>query len=464
MKKSEFLFPLARIINDGVMTFIGLLLAYFLRMRWFELFDLSAPTTFFPLDLFYIFAAKTALILVVILALNGRYQFGKDEKVWDEFLRVFWVFSAGMALVLVSFFFAKFIFFSRFIFGFGWLFSLLFLLAGRIGLRQIRQKFYEAGFGKIRILVLGKGTIAKQAISFLKSSPKYEIVSHLSQQEKYSNKDTFEKLLKDLQPHEVLLADEKSSEKITSKLVRITHINHVRFRFLPDELGLDLASVEVSTLGDLPLVTLHNTKIGGWGYITKSGIDFAIASISGIILSPVIGIVAWKVWQQDKTAPIFYGSERVGRKGKKFLCWKFRTMIKNADQKKEKLLSKNERKGGVLFKMENDPRITPLGKKLRKWSLDELPQLWNVLNGEMSLIGPRPHLPEEVKKYAQDDLRVLGVKPGITGFAQINGRSNLSFQEEMNFELFYLKNWSLKLDAIIFLKTILIVQKRKNAS
>lgn len=447
-----------------VMTFLGLLLAYFLRMRWFEIFDLSAPTTLFPLDLFYIFATKIAIILVIIMALNGRYGFGKDEKIWDEFLHVFWVFSAGMALVLVSFFFAKFIFFSRFIFGFGWLFSIVFLLAGRIGLRQIRQKFYAAGFGKIRVLVLGGGKIANEAISFLKSSPKYEIVGHVSQQEKYSNEDTFEKLLKNLHPHEVLLADEKSSEKITAKLVRMTHINHIRFRFLPDELGLDLASVEVSTLGDLPLVTLNNTKLGGWGYITKSGIDFLLASIAGIVFSPVIGIVAWKVWQQDKTAPIFYGSERIGRKRKKFVCWKFRTMVKDAESKKEKLLSKNERPGGVLFKMENDPRITPLGKKLRKWSLDELPQLWNVLKGEMSLIGPRPHLPEEVKKYAKDDLRVLGVKPGITGFAQINGRSNLSFQEEMNFELFYLKNWSLRLDAIVFLKTIWIVIKRKNVS
>ena len=139
-------------------------------------------------------------------------------------------------------------------------------------------------------------------------------------------------------------------------------------------------------------------------------------------------------------------------------------MVPDADEKKKKLLKKNQRKGGVLFKMDNDPRITKLGKILRKWSIDELPQLWNVIRGDMSLIGPRPHLPEEVRKYAKDDLRVLSIRPGITGFAQVNGRSSLSFKEEMNYELFYLKNWSFKLDIIIFIKSLLVVLKRKNVS
>jgi lipopolysaccharide/colanic/teichoic acid biosynthesis glycosyltransferase len=189
-----------------------------------------------------------------------------------------------------------------------------------------------------------------------------------------------------------------------------------------------------------------------------------VASVATIVLSPLFAVVAWKVWRENKSAPIVYASKRVGKNGKEFNCLKFRTMVPDADEKKKKLLKKNQRKGGVLFKMEDDPRITSLGKVLRKWSLDELPQLWNVVQGHMSLIGPRPHLPEEVRKYAKDDLRVLSIRPGITGFAQINGRSSLSFKEEMNYELFYLKNWSFKLDIIIFLKSLWVVVKRKDVS
>ena len=118
----------------------------------------------------------------------------------------------------------------------------------------------------------------------------------------------------------------------------------------------------------------------------------------------------------------------------------------------------------MFFKLENDPRITKFGKMLRELSLDELPQLFNILKGDMSIIGPRPHLPEEVEKYRFKDRRVLSIKPGITGFAQINGRSSLSFEEEMKFELFYLKNWSFWLDIIIFVKSIWVVVKRHNAA
>ncbi|MCF7906278.1 sugar transferase [Candidatus Gracilibacteria bacterium] len=475
MKKSEFLFPLARIINDGAMIFLGLLLAYFLRMRWFGIFGLPAPTTLFPLDLFYTFAFRISLFLVIIMALNGRYKFSADEKIGDEMWHIFWNFSSGMALLLVVFFFLKFTFFSRFIFGVAWLSGIIFLCAGRVGLRWIRTQCNKAGWGRIKILILGSGKIAEQTVAFLKQSPRFEVIGLLLEKKQVSKKtqwgipvlgdfQNFEKVLETHHPDEVLVATENSTERITAKLVRIAHIHHIKFRFFPDELGLDLAAVEISTLGDFPLVTLQNTRLDGWGYVIKSGCDFFVATLSLALLSPVFAIIAWRVQKECPKAPILYASPRIGRNGRKFSCWKFRTMVPDADAQKKKLLTKNQRKGGILFKMENDPRVTNLGKVLRKWSLDELPQLWNVLRGEMSLIGPRPHLKEEVDQYAADDRRILSIKPGMTGFAQINGRSSLSFEEEMQYELFYLKNWSLRLDAIIFLKSVVVVLKRKNVS
>jgi len=472
MKKSEFQFLFIKIITDVVMIFLGLIFAYFLRMHWFSLLGLSSPTTLFPLELFYGFAFQIAMFLVAVFALNGRYKFSADEKAWDEVFHLFWNFSSGMALLLVFFFFAHFAFFSRFIFGVAWLAGFVFLCVGRMTTRSIRTKWHRSGYGRIKILILGTGTLAQRALDILLASPKFHVLGALSEGSGAPHSfpvkvigtfDDFEKILKSAHPDEVLLATENSIERMTAKLVRIAHINHVQFRFLPDELGLDLAAVEISTLGNLPLVTLKNTCLDGWGYVLKSTLDFVIAGAGMVVVSPVLAVTAWKIWRENPRAPIFYGSKRIGRHGKTFLCWKFRTMIPDAEEQKKKLLSQNQRKGGVLFKMENDPRITSLGKTIRKWSLDELPQLWNVIRGDMSIIGPRPHLPEEVARYAADDRRILFIKPGITGFSQVNGRSSLSFKEEMNYELFYLKNWSFWLDVIIFFKSIAVVVKRKNA-
>jgi len=472
MRKSEALFVSGRIILDAVVIFGALIFAYFMRMQWFELFNLSAPTTLFPFELFRVFALKTTAALVGILAVNGRYRFYVDEKFWDEFRNLFWAFSSGMAFLVVIFFFAKFYFFSRFIFGVAWASGLIFILLGRLCLRGIRRIFYLNNIGRSKILVLGTGKIAIDAIDEILRLPRFELIGVLA--EKITRKKKFEsakilgrfgdfeKILKKYKPQEVLLAHEHASEKLTPKLVRIAHIYHVNFRFLPDELGLDLAAVKISTFGAFPLVTLLSNKIDGWGAIIKTFFDFLISLLAVVVLSPVFLFISLKIWLQ-KDGPIFYVSKRVGKNGKNFKCFKFRTMVVDAEKKKKKLLKKNERSGGVLFKIENDPRVTEFGKFLRTWSLDELPQFLNVLQGEMSLIGPRPHLPEEVEKYAKDDRRILAIKPGVTGFSQIHGRATLSFEEEMNFEIFYAKNWTIWLDAVIFFKTIVLIFKKENA-
>jgi lipopolysaccharide/colanic/teichoic acid biosynthesis glycosyltransferase len=144
--------------------------------------------------------------------------------------------------------------------------------------------------------------------------------------------------------------------------------------------------------------------------------------------------------------------ERVGEGGVPFKIYKFRSMVQNAHALKSELLRRNERRG-PLFKMKDDPRITLLGKFLRRWSLDEVPNFYNVLIGTMSLVGPRPHEPDEVKAYSEYQRKLLNIKPGITGLAQISGRSNLSFEEEARLDIFYVENWSLKMDFAIMLKT-----------
>jgi lipopolysaccharide/colanic/teichoic acid biosynthesis glycosyltransferase len=169
-------------------------------------------------------------------------------------------------------------------------------------------------------------------------------------------------------------------------------------------------------------------------------------------LSPVYFLLALAI-KIDSKGPVFFKQKRVGLRGRKFIVYKFRTMVTNAEELKEKLMQQNEMDGPV-FKMTNDPRITRVGRFLRKTSLDELPQFFNVLIGDMSVIGPRPPLPDEVRQYERWQLRRLSMKPGITCIWQVSGRNNIPFDEWMKMDLEYIDNWSLKLDFIIFLKTI----------
>ncbi len=479
MKKSEIAFTLARIVSDLIGIYFALILAYYLRMVWFEfsffrhvivLFD--SPQTLYPFQQFLPFVWKFTIGTVLFMAIGGRYRFGTDEKILDEFKHCIWSVSSAMALLLVYFFFSKFPFFSRLILGLSWAFVLIFVLFGRMVLRLIRSWFWRLGFGQKFVLILGSGSTAKNIIKLLKENPSYTILGILS--EKTLTTKTFlgcsvlgelkdyEKILKNKKLDEVIFATENSSKKLSAKFIKLAHINHVIFRFLPDELGLDMASIKISTIKGLPIMTFLNTKLLGWGLLVKSFFDYFFAMALLIILSPVFLLISFFIWIGDFRAPIIYGSIRVGKKGKHFLCYKFRTMNANAEQEKLKLLAKNERKGGVLFKIKNDPRVTFFGKFLRKYSLDELPQLWNILKGDMSFIGPRPHLPEEVAKYKADNLEILTIKPGLSGFSQVNGRSDLSFEDEIKYEIFYMKNWTIWLDVIIFLKSILIVLTGRN--
>ncbi len=476
MIKFDFYFILIRILIDLSAIYLGLMIAYFLRMYWYQAIGLVPPVDY-PLIEFFVVALKITMFLWLIFIAKVMYSIKNEQKLVDEFLDIIIAISFGMSFLLVILFFMEIKFFSRFIFLASWGFSLFFVLCGRAILRIIRMLLASNGFGQKKILILGTGKLAEDTILYLKKYRQYKILGILtdSSSDFIKNKkiyeipilDTFDNLEKTLDkfhPHEILLANEKASTEIMSNFIRISHRYKTKFRFFPDALSLDLAVVEVSTLNEIPLLTLKQTKMNDWSFFYKSFFDICIATFLLLILSPLLLWIVYKVKKEDPKTSVIYKSKRVGRHNKIFYCYKFRTMIQNADQQKNNLLQKNERAGGVLFKIKNDPRVTSFGKFLRKSSLDELPQLFNVLKGQMSLIGPRAHLEEEVQKYPQDYLKILSINPGLSGFSQINGRSNLSFEQEMQYELFYMKNWSLWLDGLIFLKSIWVVFSQKNVS
>ncbi len=219
--------------------------------------------------------------------------------------------------------------------------------------------------------------------------------------------------------------------------------------------GGDLQSVALESLGHIPLLALHEEPSPASGLFLKRLVDVVLSASVLLLSGPLLAATALAI-KLDSPGPVLYRATRVGRKGRNFICYKFRTMVCAADQLKEALRRRNER-DGPFFKMTNDPRVTSVGHFLRRYSLDELPQLWNVLKGEMSLVGPRPHPLDDFQRYQFEHLRRLEVTPGITGLWQVTARRDPSFERAMALDLEYIEHWSLWTDLRILCKTVPVV-------
>jgi len=211
------------------------------------------------------------------------------------------------------------------------------------------------------------------------------------------------------------------------------------------------------SIGGFPMIELHGQPIPAFGLAVKRIIDVVGASLGLILAAPLLALAAFWI-RLDSRGPVLYAGLRVGKKGKKFRCYKLRTMVEDADSQKEKLRGGNER-NGPFFKIKNDPRVTRCGRWLRKYSIDELPQLVNVLRGEMSLVGPRPHPVDDYERYGLEHLRRLDVKPGVTGLWQVKARRDPSFETAMTLDLDYIENWSLWMDIKILTRTLRVVRR-----
>jgi len=217
----------------------------------------------------------------------------------------------------------------------------------------------------------------------------------------------------------------------------------------------------IRPVAGMPLLHVDHPELTGLRWVVKALFDRVSAAAALVALAPVMAGIALAVRLGDG-GPAFFRQIRVGKNGRPFMVWKFRTMVQDAEGQKAALLADNEG-DGLLFKMRNDPRITPVGSWLRKYSLDELPQLWNVFKGDMSLVGPRPAVPAEAALYGSYVRRRLVVKPGITGLWQVSGRSDLPWDEAVRLDLRYVENWSFALDLQILWKTWSAVLKRSGA-
>jgi exopolysaccharide biosynthesis polyprenyl glycosylphosphotransferase len=252
---------------------------------------------------------------------------------------------------------------------------------------------------------------------------------------------------------EVILAAPQE-RGLTIRVLREARRLRLDLQFVPDLFGCEAAGTHDERVGDLPVICLHAERLPA-GLVLKRVVDVAAAGLALTALAPLLAVITGLI-KLDSRGPVFYCAQRAGRKGKLFRCYKFRTMVSDADHLKAHLRENNQR-SGPFFKITNDPRITRLGRFLRRYSLDELPQLWNVVKGDMSLVGPRPHPLDDVAGYEIEHLSRLDVMPGITGLWQVTARRDPSFQRGMELDREYIRTWSLRSDMRILLKTFLAV-------
>jgi exopolysaccharide biosynthesis polyprenyl glycosylphosphotransferase len=243
--------------------------------------------------------------------------------------------------------------------------------------------------------------------------------------------------------------------ELAREAVEAAFRNHLDIRAVPNLPPGNWPEAGVDFIGDVPVVTLHREHVPSVELFVKRVLDVMGAAVALVLACPIMAMVALLI-RMDSRGPIIYGAERTGAKGRRFRCLKFRSMVSNADHLKANLQAQNERQGPI-FKIVGDPRITRVGSFIRRYSLDELPQLWNVLIGDMSMVGPRPHPVDEVNHYELHHYRRLDMKPGITGLWQITARHSPSFELNMHLDLTYIENWTLRLDLRILLGTIRVL-------
>ena len=255
---------------------------------------------------------------------------------------------------------------------------------------------------------------------------------------------------------EIIIAS-GNDRRLASAAVQEALKNNLDVSIVPDLLEQRPRKLTIKSIGALPLISIHEEPIPHFGLLIKRVFDIVLSLLAILICSPLM-LAAALLIRLDSPGPALYSAPRAGKKGKQFLCYKFRTMHADAELRKEELRVRNER-CGATFKIAADPRITHLGGLLRRYSIDELPQLMNVLKGDMSLVGPRPHPLDDRSRYQLEDLRRLDVAPGITGLWQVSARRDPSFHTNMALDLEYIENWSLAMDLRILLKTIPAVLK-----
>ncbi len=471
LKQRATVFRKINVFLDLVVTCLSLVAA---TLVYYSVFPTSPPF----IDLLYRYFPAFYFVLPVwylLFRINGMYDSRRLDTVSRVAWLAMWPVGEGITLLILASYFLRITQFSRlFVLLFGSI-NVVFLVLMRIILKKFLHNLRAKGYNFRRILIVGTGNRARSVAKKLHAYQEWGMVVYgfLSQTPEEVGKQLDDARvigsLEDLQQiisanpiDEVHIALPLLNLDAITSLLEICEEQGIRTRVMMDLYSPTISQVHLEDFRGTPMLTFTASPMETWEMIVKETIDRVGAFVMILLLFPLFLFLSLCIKLTSK-GPVFFVQERVGLYKRRFLIYKFRTMVHNAEELLESLQYKNELSGPV-FKIKADPRCTFVGKLLRKTSLDELPQLINVLKGEMSFVGPRPPLPSEITQYEPWQYRRLSMKPGISGLWQVSGRNALDFEKWMKLDLQYIDNWSLKLDFIIILRTLPAVLLGRGAS
>ncbi len=451
---------------DILLINIACLLAYWVRYD-LQLFRGVEPASDVPYLTYLPFVILFTALLILVYRQAGFYRLHRHRNSWfDELYAIINGTTTGTVITIVIIFFYQPTFYSRLIFIYAGIFSVFLLGVSRLLKLRLVSLMRRNGIGVDRAVIIGAGEVARAVMRAVVANPEagLEIVGFFDDNPLKGKTDIGRfRALGSIDDRLVgVLAEETVTEVIITlpwqyhrKIMQIMALcerYNIRTRIVPDLFQITIHRMEVEEIAGVPMIGIKEVGISGLNQFIKRSLDFTLSGLALVLLAPLMGLVALMI-KMESPGPVLFPQERVGKNGKRFTLYKFRSMIEGAEKQQAALEAMNEA-DGPLFKIKDDPRLTRLGKWLRKLSVDEWPQFYNVWRGEMSLVGPRPPIPAEVAQYKEWHKRRLDVPPGLTGLWQVSGRSGLTFDEMALLDIYYIENWSLGLDAKIMLQTI----------
>jgi exopolysaccharide biosynthesis polyprenyl glycosylphosphotransferase len=460
-------------LTDVVLINLAFAAAYWVRYD-LQLFRAVDPAYDAPYSGYVPFAVVLTALLLAIYKLGGVYDPRRGASWFDEFYAIVSGTTIGIVVMIVATLFYQPLLPSRLIFLYAAILISAILGLSRwvknIALGQLRKR----GIGVDRLLVVGAGEVGRAIMRNIVAQPGlgYQVIGFVDDDPEKGRTDigrfkalggidNLPRVVQEEAIDEVIITLPWMHHRKILGIMRQCEREQVRARIVPDLFQLALSRVDIEDLGGIPIIGVKEISITGWNLAFKRASDLVLSLAGLIFLSPLLLLISAAI-KLDSSGPILFKQVRVGKGGRRFVFYKFRSMRQGAEGERPQLADRDE-VVGATFKMRHDPRCTRLGRFLRRTSLDELPQLYNVLRGEMSLVGPRPALPSEVEQYQEWHRRRLEVWPGMTGLWQVSGRSQLTFDEMCLLDIYYLENWSPLLDLKIALKTIPAVLAGKGA-
>lgn len=458
-RRNDVLIPALGVLFDALAIEASFLTAYWVRFHTDLLSFLPLTEATPPLNAYILSSLIVIPVWLLIFDAGKMYGARRNVQTSDEFVNIIKLVTLGMLIMMSAAFFYREFSYSRVVFGLLWVTSCAFLFIGRVTLLQIERSLYASGKELRNAVIIGNNDVALRIYNSIYDHPLlgYKLVGYLADGRategplaKANYLGGFDQAVEQLSVSNIELAlialDHHEYQKL-HQLVRECEGMNIEFMLVPDILKIMASNLQVREIEGIPFIKLKGVAMTTWGSVGKRLFDLIVSTITLLVLSPLMLMIALAIRLESKGS-VFFRQERIGLDGNRFMMLKFRSMTAGAER--------FDHTAGLGI--QNDPRQTGVGRFLRRTSLDEFPQLLNVLKGEMSLVGPRPERPYYVDQFKHHVPKYLDrhrVKTGMTGWAQVNGlRGDSSLEERIRYDLYYIENWSFGFDLKILFKTI----------